>query len=288
MRSYRDAGLVLVLTIFFSFSIHAADKYFFADGFEGNNLSAETHPKFYWETNNSTSIVTNLPQARVLWGSKSGSAVGSKDWGARLGNNALRAHYAKGEDSWAEQRFHFGQGLNEVWIKFDLRVPTNFEHKDKNRKIFYLWMDGYGSKGKGATVGWEYWPSPGGISALAVNIQSHNDTYRHTGHIQHFDFINPNTDKGRWMSVIFYLKVSSTASSSDGVVAFYRKWDDENNYTRYHYVTDAILPAGLGDFQHGYLMGWHNGSYSKENDWLIDNFIVSEENLITRRPKMED
>lgn len=146
-------------------------------------------------------------------------------------------------------------------------------------------MDDYSNKGAGATVGWEYWRQSAGASRLAVNIQS-DHANRHTGHIQHFDFIDAKTDKGRWMSLLVYLKVSSGVGTPDGVVSLYQKWDDENTYQRFHHVTDAVLPAGLGGFQHGYLMGWHNGYYAQDEDWLIDNFIVSEENLLTRRPVM--
>jgi hypothetical protein len=285
-------GFVMCCVTFFGVASHASaqDEFFFSDSFESGRLVPTEHSSFSWSNYNNTSIVTGSPTARVLDGSDAGLSFSGKDWTARLGSNALRHNYRAGE-AWSEQRFTLGRGLKEVWVKFDLRVPTNFTHASKgsgissNNKIFYIWMDDYSNKGKGATVGWEYWQQSDGISELAVNIQSDN-AKRHTGHRHHFDFINSKADRGRWMSMIFHLKTSSQSASADGVVSLYRKWDDEADYTRYHHVTDAILPSDFGGFHQGYLMGWHNGHYAEDTEWLIDNFIISEKNLLTRRPVM--
>lgn len=290
MNQRRGIVVLIVIVIASSLSANAADKYFFADGFESGSLVPANHLDFNWSGPNNTSVITHNPVPQVLWGTGKGNNFSGKDWRARLGKHALRVVYPANQ-YWAEQRFSLGTGLNELWIKFDVRVPTNFSHENQgpgipsNSKILYLWMDDYSYKGKGATVGWEYWRQSDGVSDLAVNIQSDNAN-RHTGHIQHFPFINAATDKGRWMSLIFYLKTSSTASSADGVVSLYRRWDGEDKYTRHHHVDNAILPAGLGGFQFGYLMGWHNGYYAQDEDWLIDNFILAEENLLMRRPMM--
>ena len=288
MKTFAYMSFFLFLAI--SGPLKAQDEYFFSDTFESGTLTDEDHSSFKWSGYNSSGVVTSIPTPQVLSGTGIGTNVAGKDWKARLGNNALRVVYPAGK-FWAEQHFDLGQGLQEVWFKFDLRVPTNFTHENQgpgipsNSKLFYVWMDDYSYKGKGATVGWEYWKGSDGISALAVNIQSDNAN-RHTGHQHHFDFINSKTDKGKWMSLVFHLKTSSKDGAADGVVSLYRKWDDEDEFVRYHHVTNAILPPQFGGFRQGYLMGWHNGHYAQDTEWLIDNFIVSSENILERRPVM--
>lgn len=288
MKTFRYIALFLLCAG--GVNVQAQDEYFFSDSFESGSLTETNHPRFKWSNYNSTGVVTSIPSPKVLAGTGAGKDYSGKDWKARLGDNALRIVFPA-KQFWAEQHFDLGQGLQDVWFKFDLRVPTNFTHVNQaggapsNSKIFYVWMDDYSYKGKGATVGWEYWKQSGDISALAVNIQSDNAN-RHTGHQHHFNFINAKTDKGRWMSLIFHLKTSSKDGVADGVVSLYRKWDDESDFTRYHHVTNAILPPQYGGFRQGYIMGWHNGHYAEDTEWLVDNFIVSSENLLERRPVM--
>lgn len=288
MKTLRFITALLLCTCVTS--VTAQEKYFYSDSFESGSLTETDHPSFRWTGTKSTGIVTAVPTPKVLSGTDIGKSSSNRDWRARLGDNSLRIVFPA-KEFWAEQRFDLGQGLQEVWFKFDLRVPLNFTHENQaagvpsNSKVFYVWMDDYSNKGKGATVGWEYWKQSGGISGLAVNIQSDN-AKRHSGHRHHFDFINANTDKGRWMSLIFHLKTSSKDGVADGIVSLYRKWDDENEYVRHQHITDAILPPQYGGFRQGYIMGWHNGKYVQDTEWLVDNFIVSSENILERRPVM--
>lgn len=247
----------------------------FADTFVTGDLSSG-NAHFAWQNFNRTSVITVDPAPAVLAGYQFGQNMSDRDWDVISGSNALRVTYLQ---EWAEQRFALPQGRDEVWFQFDLRVPTNFSHQSQgagipsNSKVFYVWMDGYSQHGLGPTIGWEYWQGGGGVSRLAMNIGQHSASL-HTGHIQHFDFINANSDRGRWMTLRFHLKVGSGPLTPDGVVSMWRRWHGEAAFTRHHHKTDAVLGNSFGGFQAGYLMGWHNGLYTEEQDWLIDNFQV--------------
>jgi hypothetical protein len=69
------------------------------------------------------------------------------------GGNCLRFRYgpdASGSDSSAEQRFNMGQDLSEVWIEYNLHIPSNFALRNDspaNNKFLSLWPTNYSSTG---------------------------------------------------------------------------------------------------------------------------------------------
>jgi hypothetical protein len=51
-----------------------------------------------------------------------------------------------GEDSFQEQRVRFGRAYNEMWVSFDLYVPTNYQHRNdspSNNKFFAIFNNNY-------------------------------------------------------------------------------------------------------------------------------------------------
>ncbi len=176
----------------------------------------------------------------------------------------------------------FSAPRNEVWVKYWLRVPTNFEHVapephwPTNNKLFAIWMDDYSAHGKGPSVIWEYWDNGQGGSDLAVHYSEGNNTGAGP-HLQFQPFINSATDKGRWMQLVLHVKAATKTagiSNNDGLIETYRRWDGDAAYVRLHQVTQAnIAPAATGPngWQAGYFMGWSNPGFPAQTDFYVDD-----------------
>ena len=260
---------------------------FFCDGLETADLRSTNNGSFDWGHMMRTSVVTMDDEGPVAVYNKGdiyNRPSEFKNWSALSGNHSIRFRYPAG-GVMAEQRFDFaGNSYDDLWIKYSVRVPVNFKHGSEsptNHKFLALWMDGYSNKGEGSTVIWEFWKTGEGSSRLAFH--SSGVGYNSTGgHIQHFDFIDYPEDQGRWMDVVVHVKASTEPNSEDGVIELYRKWTDEENYAREHYKDNANIgiPEGKRGFQSGYFMGWANGAYENETEWLIDNVVFSNSSLL--------
>ena len=103
------------------------------------------------------------------------------------------------------------------------------------------------------------------------------------GYQQYEPFIESDTDRGRWMQIVFHVQAESAEGEADGIIETWRRWEDEDTFTKLHETFDAALkiPAGgPAGFQGGYLMGWASDSYAEETEWLLDFFELSTEPLV--------
>ena len=100
---------------------------------------------------------------------------------------------------------------------------------------------------------------------------------------QHMPFINVETDKGKWMQMVIHLKAQSAEGINDGVVETWRRWESETEFTKFHEQFDVpfkLPDDGPNGFQRGYLLGWANGAYLEDTEWLIDAFTLSTTSLL--------
>ncbi|WP_139281526.1 hypothetical protein [Vibrio aerogenes] len=194
------------------------------------------------------------------------------------------------ESHWSELHFDLGKPYKELWIRYWLRVPENFEHRGEQRggsnmKLLALYMDGYSQHGTAATAVWEFWRDShdNGDSLLAWHYRDVN-TDVNTGHRELFEFIRVPEDRGRWMQLVMHVKASSENGVKDGVLETYRRWSDEDEFTRYHYSDTEYFsvpedPEYAG-WRKGYFMGWSNPGFAEETHWLIDGVEFSEKPLL--------
>ena len=204
--------------------------------------------------------------------------------------DALHFYYKAGS-RWSEKRFDIGRPHPELWVRYWIKVPDNFEHSSdspNNNKFFALWMDDYSAKGDGPTVFWNYWRSDSG-SNLTVSY-SHGQNRVSGPNLQNTPFISTPEDRGRWMEVILRVKAASSRSSNDGIIETHRRWEDEKSFTKLHEVRDAniaIPPNGPIGWQRGYIMGYANASYSEDTVWVVDEIEFSDSSLLNSaaRPK---
>jgi hypothetical protein len=256
----------------------------FFDGFESADMSATNRDGFKWGRNNRTSVVTMAPGPRMVWNNGPRDEAGPEGagWTAHEGKHALRFRYPAGE-AWSEQRFHLGGAYPEIWIRYWLRVPTNFVHgagNPSNNKFFALWMDGYSQHGNGPTIVWNFWRQPDGNSRFSFSLSK---ALPRGHHGLADDFLVSPRDQGRWMQIVLYAKMSSSPEADDGEARIWRRWKDENAFTLIsETVGRAFNPPedGPKGWAAGYILGWANAAYAEDTEWLLDGFTVSEKSLL--------
>jgi hypothetical protein len=256
-----------------------------ADSFESGDMSATNPDGFKWGKNNRTSVVT---ATHAVWnnGSINNPIGNAQDWTPFDGAHSLRFRYPA-LDAWSEQRFKLGGAYPEIWIRYWLRVPLNFVHENVtggagNNKFFALWMDGYSQHGEGPTIVWNFWPQPEGGSYFTYSL-SQEPTGPKGHHGKYADFIRSPEDRGRWMQVVLYAKMSSTPTSTDGESRIWRRWQDGCDFTPISETLGRsfVAPAGgPNGWAAGYIMGWANSGYVEDTEWLLDEFTVSTSSLL--------
>jgi hypothetical protein len=261
-------------------NIVSAEPLFF-DSFESGDMSGTNEDGFNWAPNNKTSVVT---AERVVWnnGPITSNFSGDRDWTPKHGQHSLRFAYQPNAE-WTEQKFNLGGSYPEVWLKYWIRVPFNYEHgstSPNNHKFFSIYMDAYSGKGNGATVFWNFWRDPDGGSSITV-AWNEGGQQPSGGQTQSTKFINVPEDRGRWMEVLFQVKASSSDGLSDGEIRFWRRWESDLAFKKIHEVTNANLQVPVtgnasNGWHQGYLMGWANAPYHELTEWLIDDFTISE------------
>jgi hypothetical protein len=258
----------------------------FVDSFESADMSATSADGFSWAGNNRTSIVTMSPGPMAVWnnGPIANPGPDGADWTAKDGDHSLRFRYPAGE-FWSEQRFDIGAPHPEIWIRYWLRVPTNFRHghtSPTNNKFFALWMDDYSQHGDGPTIVWNFWRQGETDNSRFTFSVSETGSASGGHHSDYPDFIRSPEDQGRWMQVVLYAKMAMDADSMDGEARIYRRWEDELSYTLIGETTGknfSAPPAGPTGWHAGYIMGWSNPAYDEDTEWLLDRFELSTEPL---------
>lgn len=278
---YKLASLALIISLITPFADSAP---LLEDSFESANLSGTNADGFKWSSTNRTSIVTmenGSPYAVYNGSTIHTSGAAGTDWTAKDGSYSLRFRYPAGE-FWSEQRFSFGKSYRDIWLRYWVRVPTNYSHgtaNPSNHKFFAIWMDQY--EGTAPLVIWEFWGSGSGGSTIGFHFRPNGG--RDGSHQQQTPFAS-TADRGKWMQVVLHVKAATTGTSNDGVIQMWRKWNGESSFTKLHEHTTAnlSLPAtGPQGWSFGYFMGWANAAYAADTEWLLDGLVISNESLLT-------
>jgi hypothetical protein len=273
------------------------------EDFESGNMSNTTNSDgFRWSGNNRTSVVTIDPDCDV-WPYGTSVAVYNNgaicnenlgvgsDWEAKNGKNSLRFRYPAGEE-WTEQRWSSGVGYRTLWVAYWVRVPSNFTRTNtiggtSNNK--WIWF-GQGAKqdvysiNNSANVWVRDLKNGDNINVDFQYINPKDGNYATTS--SYSNFIT-TADQGRWMHIVYQLKMSSVNGAGDGALVMYRKWEDEGAYTKI--ISDENIDlhsgsVGLEGFAGGYLFGYANGTYAVDTDWLLDDFLISDTSLFSKPP----
>lgn len=264
-----------------SYSANAADIFF--DSFESGDILKTNANGFSWEKDSPK--VTIVTPTHEVWSRFSAinltkaSALdfAGGNWTAKSGQHSMRFRYPAGEN-WSEQRFNLGAPEKDVWISFWLRVPENFSYGPDGspNKFFALWSDGYSSKGDGSTV-WLGFHRSNSTDATIGFTYSDGGNSLSNAYQQNVPFIT-TTDRGRWMHMMLHYRTESSPGARDGLGETYRKWAGDAEYTRLHYAPNLPIKLSAGGpngFMNGYILGWANAAYTRDTEWLLDDFLVS-------------
>ena len=277
----------------------------FSDSFESGDMSTTNLDGFSWGQNNRTSIVTMNPKCgglqpgdpTAIYNNKvicngPQSPAGGGDWKAHAGDNSLRFRYPANQE-WSEQRFYLGKSYPELWISYWIRVPVNFSRgPGTNNKWFKIWMGDdslYDDRRVSHYIARD-WP---GNPSTNIDVDLAYDNGLGSTHRagNYKNFITPS-DSGRWMHNIFHMKASSGDGAKDGRVTWYRRWEDESDYTVIAdsggiemVVSQTSKDAGYNGFSTGYILGYANAPYSQDTEWLLDEFTISSTNPFMKSPK---
>ncbi|WP_108867227.1 heparin lyase I family protein [Aquimarina aquimarini] len=139
-----------------------------------------------------------------------------------------------------------------------------------NNKFFLVWQGDYGSDKSGNSISFENWYKNRGNSCLSYYPAKDHGAWRAGHTISENYMIDKKHDLGKWMEVIFHIKVASS-SNDDGIIQVWK------NGQQYLNVTDLpnYSEMGFNYFQYGYLLGWSNSGFDEETILYIDNVVFS-------------
>lgn len=207
------------------------------------------------------------------------------------GSKALEFTYSAtsaGQDGWSEQRFALGNYYRDVWVKYDIYVPSNYTLRElvNEKSYLTLWTDSY-TGAPGVAGGFQHFGNPNGSDYLMFQDWS---AAKSVAHIRD-ETRKPaafSAHKGKWANIIMQMKAGT--GSGDAVI---KLWVDNNlvfdispgNPNPYISMTTLLYQAGANNrFNFGYLLGWSNNGFNQTTRIYIDNFVFSNTPLINSDP----
>jgi len=154
---------------------------------------------------------------------------------------------------------------------------------DNGKKHFVLYCDGYSSLGKSPTLvfGWRGLTNDGVVQMdFSVGVDGFGTGQQPNTQSGFFPFLT-TADNGKWLSIIYHVKMATDESTYDGVVEIWRKRDDESVYVKSFTKTDlnmgsrvAATPT-LCKFKAGYSFGSANSGYPTDTSFYESLFLMS-------------
>lgn len=267
------AGCVLAST--------AAGAYDFSDNFEGyadgSRLSgsrASTNPGITWRDSTSATVSTKV------------------DREGKSGGKSLQFFYKgttdRSQDAWAEQRVDLVGQYPELWISWDLLVPSNYNDRGGgNNKVMIVYNDFTGNTTFVDFESWSYGQIPG---SNYLNVQ-----YKYNG-VNHdfagtynspvkvdfnpfgrdFRYIEPAKDAGKWLHMVFHMKLATSAAAADGLTEV---WKNGQKIVEHRNIPNFNTTAN--HFSGLYLLGWANTGFDQDTYFYLDNFKISDRPMQT-------
>jgi hypothetical protein len=260
-------GCLLAAALALVTALPASAEVIFQDGFESANLSAR--------------------QNNVNWGESQSTSVSSER--AMSGSYALKFTFqgvASGQDSWSEQRFYLGGNYPDVWVKYDLYVPSNYEHRQQsdsanNKGFLYLWSGDYNSP-SGPGLGPNLWP----VNAATGPASEASFYMWGPGWGRHNWTAMPkaieSADRGQWVTIVSHYKYASSANN-DGVAEVWKTRGGVQQKIM-SIMNGNWYVSGQRGFDQGYLLGWANSGFSQTTVFYIDNVVFSTTSLLGKVP----
>jgi hypothetical protein len=234
----------------------------FSDGFESGDFSHKENG-FLWGASN-----TGGSPASV-------AVVATKQ---KQGSNSMLMRFAGTgtANSWTEKRVSFTSARQtDLWVKFDLFVPTNLSVKDNgggaNNK-FMAFYNGEYSTNFQVNFSYDVPNSSTSLGDLAVHLfqnghEISNDAYGST----HAATLFKSADLGKWIEIIMHVKCTSASGVADGAMELWK-----NGEKIYSYKNLPIWGvAGYNYIDGVYILGWANTGFPSTTDFYLDDIVFS-------------
>lgn len=254
-RNFSRLATLALSVFFLSGAVEAVTV--MEDGFETGDLTASQNG-FRWHGSTRTSISSSV---------------------ARSGRNSLQFTYPAGI-AFSEQRFALGGNYRDIWVSYDLLIPSNYYHGEggNNKGFLYLWSGDYGSP-TGPGLGPNFWPMGDGSSKASIyNWGPGMDVHHGSGTC--INGVIKLSDRGKWIKIIAHYKYASSANN-DGIVQIWKIYSDGTQEVACNLTNGPWYVAGAPGFDTGYLLGWANAAFSTDTYFYIDNFEVATHSLLT-------
>jgi|GEM_PF-917180 len=183
-------------------------------------------------------------------------------------------------DAWSEQRFELGGRYAEIWMKYDIYVPANYNYRmpttGANNKFMTLWGGAYAGPALG--IGWETEALGDGTGYITFHNAFPDQTHRWDPiRYQRTDTRTFGlTDRGTWVEIIVQTKAASVANN-DGEARVWKRPQGSSTRTLIFEQTGMNTYNAAGNFfERGYLLGWSDSGYAETTVFYIDNVVISD------------
>ncbi len=249
--SRKSKGIALAAAIMASVaSFGSTAGVLFQDGFESGTRSLVTNSIRLISPTDTTTVSTAMPKT------------------GKYSLEFLFQAKPSGGDSWAEQRVALGAQRSEVWVKYDLYVPSNYYHRSdgaSNNKFFAIYSAPYQTPG--FQVNFSTQPSSGG-SEIGVHYYK-NGEEQSAGGLPKASIIG-GADLGKWMRVVMHFKVPTSLSSSDGVIEI---WKNGSSLISVKNLASNAT-SGKNYMDEAYILGWANSGFNVDTKMYVDDIEV--------------
>ena len=205
------------------------------------------------------------------WTEKASVSITKTKDGNSVADFTFKGSSDLADDAMSELRFDLGKLYTEIWIRFDLYIPSNYEHRDgvstDNNKFFRMWPETYNDAEKVGASLMRNNDEIGG-SSMAIDYSKQADwglSLAAGGIVQRFI---TDADLGKWMEVKLYVKTSEGDSPAHIAIFKNRELFIEKQVAL-DYNPD------VNGLRYGYLLGWSNSGFNEDTHLYIDNIYFT-------------
>jgi hypothetical protein len=183
------------------------------------------------------------------------------------------------DDDRAEQRFNLGRNITEVWVEYDLHVPSNYEHRDgpssDNNKFFRIWGDDYVSANKVGSSTHRTGTGGGSQICHEYNYKTWADGTLGRGPVGpttraegvDFAYNSQSAMVGATTQIREHYKMVSATDADDGEYHLWYNGTLMRTFTGIPQKYDTAKPY----WNTGYFLGAANSGFDENTEFRIDN-----------------
>jgi hypothetical protein len=183
------------------------------------------------------------------------------------------AGVASGQDGMAQATMDLPQ-RSEMWFHYKLYIPSNYVHRSdgaSNNKFLAVYAAPYQTPGFQINLSTE----PNGSGGSNLEIHHYNNGSEQTVVPAASNFI-ATPDLGKWMDLVIQVRVPTSGSSANGIVAVWKNGKQITN------VTNLQAYGGSSNYiNQCYFLGWANSGFANTTYLYIDQLTIADSSLLS-------